>query len=86
MNETMVYCFGTYRLDPARRQLLSSGFPVRLGGRAFDALVALIERRDRTVSKQDPHVGDAHLTGELRAGPGPDEFVELFGGEAFGLT
>ena len=43
-----VYEFVPYRLVPAQRQLLRDGMPVKLGGRAFDVLVALIERRDRT--------------------------------------
>jgi predicted ATPase/DNA-binding winged helix-turn-helix (wHTH) protein len=48
-----VYCFARYRLLPAQRLLLADGSPVRLGGRAHDALVALVERRDRTVSKRE---------------------------------
>jgi len=48
-----VYCFAHYRLLPAQRLLQTDAMPVRLGGRAFDALVALVERRDRTVSKSE---------------------------------
>ena len=48
----------SYRSDrieirPAQRQLLVDGQPVSLGARAFDLLVALVERRDRVVSKGD---------------------------------
>lgn len=42
--------FGRFELRPDERALLCEGEPVRLGGRAFDILVALIERRDRLVS------------------------------------
>ena len=38
---------------PSQRQLLNAAAPVKLGGRAFDVLVALVERRDRTVSKNE---------------------------------
>jgi predicted ATPase/DNA-binding winged helix-turn-helix (wHTH) protein len=37
----------------AERQLLLGGEPARLGARAFDVLLALIEHRDRTVSKNE---------------------------------
>ena len=48
------YVFAPYRLLPQQRQLLSSGDqPVKLGGRAFDMLLALLERRERTVSKHE---------------------------------
>lgn len=41
--------FGGFELRPEQRSLLSDGSPVRLGGRAFDILLALVERRDRVV-------------------------------------
>ena len=50
---TAVYVFAPYRLLPEQRQLLRAGVPVKLGGRAFDVLLALIEHRDRTVSKNE---------------------------------
>lgn len=40
-------------LDPAARRLSIDGRPVRLGGRAFDLLLLLIERRDRVVLKEE---------------------------------
>ena len=48
----------TYRFDrcevrPAERQLLVDGQLVPIGARAFDLLLALIERRDRVVSKNE---------------------------------
>jgi predicted ATPase/DNA-binding winged helix-turn-helix (wHTH) protein len=43
--------FGRFLLLPHRRELLADGRPVKLGGRAFDVLVALIEARGAVVSK-----------------------------------
>ena len=45
--------FGRCRVRPAERKLLVDGCAVRLGGRAFELLLALIERRDRTASKNE---------------------------------
>src|SRR5271167_822995 len=43
--------FGRFLLLPHRRELLADSRPVRLGGRAFDVLMALIEARGAVVSK-----------------------------------
>jgi DNA-binding winged helix-turn-helix (wHTH) protein len=43
--------FGRFRVLPHRRELLSDGQPLRLGGRAFDVLMALIEARGAVLSK-----------------------------------
>jgi predicted ATPase/DNA-binding winged helix-turn-helix (wHTH) protein len=48
-----VYRFDRYELRPGERVLLADGNPVKLGGRAFDMLVALLERHDRVVSKRE---------------------------------
>lgn len=45
--------FGAARLDLAKRRLLIDGAPARLGARAFDLLVTLVERRDRVVGKNE---------------------------------
>lgn len=45
--------FGPFDLRPAERLLCRDGEPLKLGGRAFDLLVALAERRDRVVSKNE---------------------------------
>ncbi|HEV2674774.1 MAG TPA: winged helix-turn-helix domain-containing protein [Aliidongia sp.] len=45
--------FGPYRLEPDRLRLTCLDEVVPLGGRPFDLLVALVERRDRTVSKEE---------------------------------
>jgi DNA-binding winged helix-turn-helix (wHTH) protein len=43
--------FGRFRVLPHRRQLLADGQPIKLGGRAFDMLMALIDARGEVVSK-----------------------------------
>jgi predicted ATPase/DNA-binding winged helix-turn-helix (wHTH) protein len=44
---------GRVEIRTAERQLLIDGESMRLGARAFDVLLALVERRDRAVSKQE---------------------------------
>ena len=50
---TTIYQFGRFELRTATRQLLVDHQPGPLGTRAFDVLVALIERRDRVVTKDE---------------------------------
>lgn len=45
------YVFGRFELRLSERQLRVDGRPAALGSRAFDVLVALVERRERVVSK-----------------------------------
>ncbi|MEJ0003654.1 MAG: winged helix-turn-helix domain-containing protein [Pararobbsia sp.] len=45
--------FGRFRILPRRRELLADDAPVKLGGRAFDLLMALIETPGAVVSKDD---------------------------------
>jgi predicted ATPase/DNA-binding winged helix-turn-helix (wHTH) protein len=45
--------FGRFSLNPAQRALWVDGKPARLGARAFDVLLALVERRERLVSKNE---------------------------------
>src|SRR5437588_6339094 len=45
--------FGCFEVQPEARQLLVNGVPAKLGARAFDVLLALIERRDRVVGKDE---------------------------------
>jgi predicted ATPase/DNA-binding winged helix-turn-helix (wHTH) protein len=47
------YRFGSSELRPAERQLFIDGAPAALGARAFDLLLALIERRERVVDKSE---------------------------------
>ena len=50
---TLTYQFGRFEVRPATRQLLVDSQPAALGARAFDLLLALIERRDRLVTKNE---------------------------------
>ena len=50
---TASYRFGRFELRPATRQLLVDDHPAPLGARAFDVLLALIERRERLVTKEE---------------------------------
>jgi TolB-like protein/tetratricopeptide (TPR) repeat protein len=45
--------FGRVEVQPEARQVLVDGAPAKLGARAFDILVTLIEHRDRVVSKTE---------------------------------
>ena len=38
------FIFGSFRLIPAQRALLDDGKPVRLGSRALDILITLVEQ------------------------------------------
>jgi len=60
-----VFCFGNFRLLPARRLLLEGDKPLRLGSRALDILIALLERAGDLVTKD-----------ELMALVWPNTFVE----------
>src|SRR6516225_3749686 len=79
--------FGRFSILPYRRQLLAEGRPIRLGGRAFDLLLALLEaprgcgRQGRAVA---PDLAGPDRRGKpaaerdfgsaqgLRSGPRPD--------------
>src|ERR1700733_3580038 len=45
--------FGPFVLCPRKRQLAREGVPVRVGGRALDILLALVERAGQIVSHRD---------------------------------
>ena len=51
MDEPFQQSFGRIVVEPARRRLVIDGEPAKIGARAFDLLMALIDRRDRVVSK-----------------------------------
>src|SRR5260370_28570491 len=59
------FSFGPFRLIPTQRLLLEAEKPLRLGSRALDILIALVERRGELVSKE-----------ELMARVWPKMFVE----------
>ena len=48
-----LYRFHQYRLLPQQRQLLDGDTPVKLGARAFDLLLVLLQHRDRVVPKHE---------------------------------
>ena len=48
-DETFV--FGSFRLIPAQRMLLEEGKPLRLGGRALDILISLVESAGETSAR-----------------------------------
>ena len=48
-----IIVFGRFRLFPRHRELLADGVPVKLGGRAFDILTALIDARNAVVLKDE---------------------------------
>ena len=58
-------CFASFRLLPGQRLLLEGNNPLRIGSRAFDILIALVERPGDLVSKE-----------ELMARVWPGTFVE----------
>jgi predicted ATPase/DNA-binding winged helix-turn-helix (wHTH) protein len=75
--------FGRFLLLPHRRELLADGRPVKLGGRAFDVLMALVEAHGAVLSKNalmtrvwpDRIVEENNLQWQisaLRAAFGPD--------------
>ena len=45
--------FGNIEVRPSTRELLIGGQPTAVGARAFDVLLALVERRDRVVTKNE---------------------------------
>jgi DNA-binding winged helix-turn-helix (wHTH) protein len=62
---TKAFNFGSFRLLPAQRLLLKDDKVIRLGSRAMDILIALVERPSELVSKA-----------ELMARVWPNTFVE----------
>src|SRR5688572_26910650 len=50
---TQVYGFGPFRIDPLKRRLWRDGEPVRLTPKAFDLLLVLVEDAGRTIEKDE---------------------------------
>jgi DNA-binding winged helix-turn-helix (wHTH) protein len=90
--------FGRFRLSLRRRELLADGRPIRLGGRAFDVLVELIEARGAVVGKDalmrrvwpDRIVGENNLQAQisaLRAAFGAErELIRTVAGRGYQFT
>ncbi len=53
MTATPTYRFGAFELRPHERTLLSNGTPAKVGPRAFDLLVVLVERAGHLVTKDE---------------------------------
>ena len=75
-SSSLAFVFGPFRLLPLERRLLEGERPLRLGGRAMDLLLALLERAEDApgVAAGDAEYGvDARLLenggNEFRAGP-----------------
>src|SRR5215471_15544364 len=47
-----VFAFGSFRLVPGQRVLLEDGKPLRLGSRALDILITLVESAGATIRKE----------------------------------
>ena len=47
------FTFDRFVIQPAMRQVLVDGVPAKLGARAFDLLVALVEHGDRVIGKHE---------------------------------
>jgi Tol biopolymer transport system component/DNA-binding winged helix-turn-helix (wHTH) protein len=70
-----LYEFGPFRLDTGERVLLRAGQPVRLTARAYDLLLALVEKHGHVVEKEelmrrvwsDSIVEEANLTVQISA-------------------
>jgi DNA-binding winged helix-turn-helix (wHTH) protein len=54
VDDDETFVFGSFRLIPAQRALLlGEGEPLRLGSRALDILIALVERAGETIHKDE---------------------------------
>lgn len=90
--------FGRFRVSPHQRELLAEGEPIKLGGRAFDVLMALIEARGAVISKDalmaqvwpDRIVEENNLSAHilaLRKAFGPDrELIQTVYGRGYRFT
>jgi DNA-binding winged helix-turn-helix (wHTH) protein len=90
--------FGRFQVTPDRRELLADGQPIKLGGRAFDVLMALIEARGAVIGKDrlmarvwpDRIVDENNLQSQisaLRAALGPDrDLVHTVAGRGYQFT
>jgi predicted ATPase len=50
--DEQTFAFGSFRLIPAQRVLLDDGKPLRLGSRALDILITLVEHAGETISRE----------------------------------
>ena len=97
-NTPVSVSFGRFQVSPTRRELLADGRPVRIGGRAFDLLMALIDAQGSVVSKnalmervwQDRIVEENNLEiqiSALRAAFGADrDLIRTVAGRGYQFT
>lgn len=93
--------FGRFTLVRSQRLLLEDGLPMRIGGRAFDVLLALAERPGETVSRRYlvshvwPHtvVEDTALRASIAAvrrvlkdDGGPNRFIDSVAGQGYSFV
>jgi predicted ATPase/DNA-binding winged helix-turn-helix (wHTH) protein len=90
--------FGRFRMPSHRRELLDEGRPVKLGGRAFEVLMVLIEAHGAIVTKDellarvwpDRIVEENNLQGQisaLRAAFGPErDLIRTVSGRGYQFT
>ena len=90
--------FGRFEAFPDRRELLADGRPIRIGGRAFAVLMALIEARGTPVGKDalmervwpgrivEENNLQAHVSA-LRAALGPNrDLIRTVSGRGYQFT
>jgi DNA-binding winged helix-turn-helix (wHTH) protein len=53
MDDSPALKFDRFELQARQRRLLLDGAPLAVGSRAFDLLLALVERRERVVAKAE---------------------------------
>jgi predicted ATPase/DNA-binding winged helix-turn-helix (wHTH) protein len=90
--------FGRFRVLPLRREMIADGKPIKLGGRAFDILMALIDARGAVVTKDslmgrvwpDRIVEENNLQSQisaLRTALGPDrDLIRTVSGRGYQFT
>jgi DNA-binding winged helix-turn-helix (wHTH) protein len=98
IDATASVAFGRFRVSPHRRELLADGRPVKLGGRAFDVLMALIEAcgaviakdalmarvwPDRIVEEKNLHV---HLSALRKAFGADRDLIRTVSGRGYQFT
>lgn len=93
-----IYVFGPYRLQPSARILLRDGCAVAIGSRAFDILVALVQRQGQVLSRRDlmalawpgltvedsnVRVQMAHLRREIHCGENGERYIVSIAGRGY---
>ncbi|MDH6265408.1 putative ATPase/DNA-binding winged helix-turn-helix (wHTH) protein [Rhizobium sp. SG_E_25_P2] len=95
------FAFGPHRLYPVARILTRDGLTVQIGSRAFDMLVALVERQGEVVSRRElmnfawpgltvedsnVRVQIAHLRREIHCGENGERYVVSVAGRGYSFV